>query len=106
MSAVWYDENDHSLTLSGLKNGQTDAYISSATVAATFYDATGAPLAGITWPLPLSYVSGSNGDYRATVDQALGVAARDRITVKVTAVAGALDATWEEQLTVLKRRTL
>jgi hypothetical protein len=106
MSGTWYDDNDHGIVLRGLNNGLSGAYVNNATVQVTLRNAGGAELSGISWPVTLVYESGSNGDYIATLDKALDVAPRDRITAKITAVSGTLDAQWDEQINVTKRRSL
>ena len=107
MSGIWYGENDHSLALDGLKNGLTDSYINNATVQAELLDNAGSQIAGVVQPITLEYVTDSDGKYRATINKVLDVDPRDRIVAKITAVAsGPLNATWEEQVSVIKRRSL
>jgi hypothetical protein len=52
-----------------LRNNITEAYVNTATVRATLKDSTGEIIAG-AWAVVLSYVAGSNGDYRGTISAA------------------------------------
>jgi len=47
--------------------------INNATVTVELQDPDGAQVTGETWPLAMSYVSGSNGVYRATLPSTLVV---------------------------------
>jgi hypothetical protein len=98
-----YLSNDHRLSLEGLfavdfggatthpDTSELGDYVNDATVTVTLYKGeTGNTVAGETWPLSLSYVSASNGDYEAVLSD--GLALREgRIYVAVVTV----DATTE-----------
>lgn len=74
------------LTLAGLQNQRTKAYINTATVTATLKDAAGTPVTGIN-SLALSHVAGSNGDYEATVTAAFDPPAGDGYMLEIDAGA-------------------
>ena len=78
---------DNLLTLSGLQNAATGAYLNAATVtvSCTNYD-TGLPIAGASWPLALTYVAASNGVYTATLVHGLVTTVGQRIQAAITAV--------------------
>lgn len=61
--------NTNILDLRNLKNEITQAFINGATVEVTIRDATGAAVAGQTWPVTMSYVAASDGDYRAIISE-------------------------------------
>lgn len=88
-------DNDMVLEVSGLQNKITGAYLNAAAVAVTLADTAGAAVAGETWPLALSYVASSDGVYRATLEESLGISKDAEYIATVTADAGAdLKATW------------
>lgn len=100
-----YISNDNLLTLVGLQNEATSAYLNSATVAVTLVDSDGTEVAGGTWPLTMSYVGGSDGNYRATLPDTLtGLTNNDALTAQVSANGGAgLGGYWEIALTAKTR---
>lgn len=80
--------NTNLLELSGLQDAIDDSYINDATVTATLKDSAGADVGGITWPLTLAYVDGSDGDYRAVLVAALELANRGHYTAVIEVDAG------------------
>lgn len=95
--AVLYQANDMLIELAGLKNGLDDTYYNAATVQVTLRDAAGAEVAGgPAWPQALTYVAGSNGVYRAVLDDSITLVPDARYSAIVTADAGnGLKARWE-----------
>lgn len=87
-------ENDNVVELCGLRNPITGAFLNAATVDITITDSAGVEVTGETWPLTISYVAGSDGIYRATLDKVLGFIAGQRYTAVINAVEGGLDAKW------------
>lgn len=69
MAEVLFSHNDHTIKLLGLKDGKTGNFVNNATVEATIYNSRGEPLAGVTWPIPMSYVADSDGDYQGDLDE-------------------------------------
>lgn len=100
-----YIDNDNVLTLVGLQNSVSAAYLNAATVAVTLTDADDTEISGETWPLTMSYVSGSDGNYRATLPDTLtGLTTLDELSATITADAGAgLAAKWVIPLTAKTR---
>lgn len=88
MATKLYIANDHVLELNGLKDAVTGSYINSATVTAVLKDQVGNQVPGQTWPLTLSYVSGSNGIYRGTLENTLSLTPGVRYVAEIT-VSGA-----------------
>lgn len=68
---ILYQDNDQYIEIDGLADELTGSYFNAATVTATLIDTAGlVGLAGSTvtgFPLTLSYVSASNGNYRGKV---------------------------------------
>lgn len=61
--------NDNLIEVLGVQRQDTDAYLNGATVTVTLMDAfSGVSITGQVWPMTLSYVAGSNGDYRGTIN--------------------------------------
>lgn len=107
MSLTLYISNDNVLTLVGLQNSVSAAYLNAATVTVTLVDSEGTDIAGETWPVSMAYVASSDGNYRATlVDTLTGLTDADVVTAKVTADGGAgLNGYWEVPLTAATRDT-
>lgn len=100
-----YLGNDSTIELAGLKNGLDDVYANTATVQVTLKDSAGVNVVGATWPLTMTYVTGSNGIYRATLDDALSLVRDARYTAIVTVDAGGgLKARWELECVCRVRR--
>lgn len=85
---IIYDQNDNLVTLSGLRDEQTEEYIADATVGATVKDKYGVAIAGQDWPLVMDYVTGSDGNYQGVLEAALEVDVGEKVTVEVTVDAG------------------
>lgn len=66
--------NTNLLTLTGLKDIITDAFINNATVTVTITDNCEKPLEGAgwpVWPIVMEYIASSDGDYRAILVDSL-----------------------------------
>lgn len=98
---VIYYLSDNIIEVDGLINKQTGAYQNSAAVTLTVKDDLGVNISGETWPLVMSYVASSNGKYRTTLKDTLGLV-RDRFYfAHIDADAGAdLRRHWETVLIV------
>lgn len=60
----WYLESDQLLQIDGLRDPVTGNYVNTAVISVTMYEADGiTTVTGQTWPLVLSYVATSNGNY-------------------------------------------
>lgn len=75
--------NDQCITLSGLKDKITDAFVNDATVEVTVSKG-GANVSGETWPLSMPYVAASDGDYRAVLKSTLDIAVGDTVIIDVS----------------------
>lgn len=100
---VIYLANDNLLELQGLQNAATAAYVNNATVTATVVDKNGANVAGQSWPVTLSYVSASNGNYRGTLEDALALTEGEDYTARVAISGAGLTAFFEHPLRALRR---
>lgn len=96
MPAVFNILSDNVVTLSGLKNEVTGAFINTAVVTVTLVDRGGAEVAGQSWPAALTYVASSDGVYRGTLSDSLDLTKFEAYTAQITADAGpGLQQYWE-----------
>lgn len=66
------------------------SFLNAATVTVTLKDeADGTEVSGETWPLSMSYVTGSNGIYRATLADTLSLSEGSSYLAEISANAGA-----------------
>lgn len=87
---VLFRLSDNIIEVTGTINAATGSYINNADVTLTLVDAdSGQEIAGQTWPLILSYVTGSNGDYRGTINDDISVSEQQEVVAKVTVDGGA-----------------
>lgn len=89
MVDIYYIDNDNLIELTGLRDAVNSLYLSGATVQLTMVDAaTDVEIGGQTWPAAMSYVNGSDGDYRLTLEYDLDVSEGQTLLAKVIADAG------------------
>lgn len=93
-----YILNDTVVELRALKNAVTDEYVNDATVTVTIKDILGSAVTGLTFPITLTYVTGSNGIYRATLDKALSLSDGLSYFAEITAASGGVDGFWRVPL--------
>lgn len=86
---ILYTGNDTVIEVAGLKNEVTGAFLNSAAVTATLVDAEGDQVAGETWPKTLTYVTGSDGIYRATLPYTMSLVPSGRYVAQISVNAGA-----------------
>jgi len=102
--AIIYLSNDNLLSIEGLKNSSSGSFMNSATVTATLKDSGGTSVTGQTFPITLSYITATNGNYQATLEDTLNMVADNIYTATITATSsGGLYAQWDLQLTATKR---
>lgn len=80
---VLYLDNDNNLLLRGVHTTSPKAYVNDAVAEVTLKDENGDELAGQAWPLTLVYVTGSDGDYEGTLDDAIVAEAGDVGTLEL-----------------------
>lgn len=81
----------------------TFLYVNSATVTVTLVDSGDVELSGESWPLTMSYESGSDGDYSGVVAAALSVTIGQLITAQITATDSGQTGYWEIPVEVVTR---
>lgn len=83
-----YKGSDTFIELVGL-HGQSDgSMIDTADVTVVLYDSGGNPVTGAAWPMTLTYLTNTDGVYRATLPDDLAVVAGQRYRALVTADDG------------------
>ena len=98
LSGNLYISNDTQIDVTGLQNASDSSYLNSATVTATLKDSAGSEVSGVSWPLTLSYVASSDGNYSGTIDKAISVSDGVSYFLEITAAEGGLDAFWRIRL--------
>ncbi len=89
-ASTWPVGNSVVLKLTGLQN-RAGSYQNAATVQLlSLVDARGQSVSGITYPLTLSYVAASNGDYEADISYEAGVRKNHRYKGRIRATSGSL----------------
>lgn len=67
-----------------------DAFINDGTVVATLFESDGTTqVTGVSFPLTLSYVAASDGNYQGTMGRAVNVTKGVNYRMKYTATSGA-----------------
>lgn len=89
MSEVILIGNDNLLQLDGLTDETDSTYVNSATVVCTVKTTAGVDVTGMSWPLTLSYVSGSNGKYQGILTNSLVLSGREKYIAHIDVSLGA-----------------
>lgn len=99
-----YIYNDNLIEVTGLMNEESGEYINDADVSVKIVTLVGAEVGGETWPLVLSYVADSDGNYRATLSDSIAFTRNSAYVAQVTADGGpGLKAYWEIQVKAVTR---
>ena len=95
-----YIGNDTLASLSGLRaaTAAEGTYINDGTVTLTLMDVDGVELAGETWPLTMSYITDSDGVYRAVIQDTLSLTPGATYIAELTADGDSLQAQWTVEL--------
>lgn len=102
---ILYDENDMVVEIRGLANEVTGEYLNAATVNCTLKDSAGVSVSGQSWPTTMTYVTSSDGVYRAIIGYAAGTVASSTYTLQIDVNGGAgLRGQWSIPC-VCRRRT-
>ena len=86
---VYFLTSDNTLQLTGLQDQLTSSFVNSATVTVTLTNkATGAQVAGQSWPTTMTYVTSSDGNYRGNLVDVLTVSEFDELEATIDADDG------------------
>jgi hypothetical protein len=80
-----YLNNTNILELNSLRSQIDESYVNDADVTVTIRDSSGTSVSGQTWPATMSYISGSDGDYRLILDYDLAFVAKRSYTAEIIA---------------------
>lgn len=73
-------------------------------MTATLKDSSGTSVSGQTFPITLSYIVATDGNYQATLENTLSMVEGSIYTATISATSsGGLYAEWDLQLTATKR---
>lgn len=87
---IIYILSDNIIEVTGVTNAATGTVINDASVTLTLLDAaSGIAVEGQTWPLELSYITGSSGNYRGTIIDGITVSANQNLIAEVIVDGGA-----------------
>lgn len=93
MTAILYSSNDTRLRATGLHTydeaGVKIYLAAAATVTVTLLDDAGAEIVGEMWPLALTYITGSQGDYQTVLRNELVLTPGQEVTARVVIENGA-----------------
>ena len=67
VTSIAFVGNTNNILLTGLQDATDGAYLNGALVTVTIIDVKKHPVSGATFPLAMNYVTGSNGNYLATL---------------------------------------
>ena len=100
-----YVGNDMLLEVEGLTDDAAGTWVNDASVTVTLKDAAGNEVGGDTWPKAMAYVTGTDGLYRVTLADTLGITANARYVAHVVADSGpGRRAAWEMDVLAKARR--
>lgn len=88
MSSIIFVGNTNVIDLLGLSSEVDDAFINDASVEVTVVDESGVEVAGQSWPLAMSYLPGSDGNYRGFISDEVEFVPRDKYYARITADGG------------------
>lgn len=103
MSLELYIGNDNEIELSGLADARGN-YQNDATVTVTLKTLAGANVTGQSWPTSMTYVTASDGVYRAVLDDGIGLSVNNSVRAHVDVSAGGLTAHWEVPVRAVVRK--
>lgn len=93
---ILFSGNDMVVEVRELANEVTGEPINDATVSCTLKDASGATVAGQSWPTTLAYVAESDGVYRSSLAYTISLSANARYSLHIDIDGGAgLRGHWE-----------
>lgn len=84
-----YVSNTNVLEVRGLQEAISGDYVNSgATVTVTVVNDCGAAVSGVSWPVSMQYVAGTNGDYRAIIPSSASFSSGEVYFAEISANAG------------------
>ncbi len=105
LSNALYIGNTMVAELRGLQKQVAGTYANSASLTITIEDTDGNDVSGETWPVTMSYVSGSDGIYRANLSSSLGVTAGENYVAHYEGSQDGLDLDFRKPIVAQTRET-
>lgn len=107
-ASIAYVGNTNDLELTGLKSESEDIFLNNVTITVTVNDAAGSPVTGENWPITMTYIAGSDGNYVVGLSYELAIIAGAKYTAIIDADASDTDAErighWEFPFTAQTRK--
>lgn len=91
MRSVIFYNSENIIKLLNLRDGETGSYINDASVIVSLFDVNGSNVTGETWPKTMTYVTGSNGQYKAVLTNGLSLTEDAEYEAVITASDGTND---------------
>lgn len=98
-----YVKNDNLLRLTGLKKLNGIDYENAATVTVTVRNRNGVSPEGENFPIAMTYVPESNGDYTCVLYNQINWELNEPYIAEISAVAGGITSLWEMRLVARRR---
>ncbi len=99
-------KNTGLVQINGLKDALTKTPVNDAVATVTLKELDGSEVSGETWPVSLSYLAGSDGNYAATFSDSVAILDEGDYIMEVSAIApDGSKASWEEPVTAMIRST-
>lgn len=76
--------SDNVVQVTGVKDVLTGEFINSASVWASVFDASMENVDGVSWPITLEYVEGSDGDYVGSIPDSADLKVGNFYTIRVS----------------------
>lgn len=100
--AIFFPGTSNPVDLRNLQNpADLESYLNAATVELVVLDELGEEVAGVTWPLAMDYLPGTNGNYRVYVPPEAEMRRHKRYLAKITATQDDYTRTFEFPIVVM-----
>jgi hypothetical protein len=86
-ASIAFVGNTNDLLLTGLKSEIEDTFLADAVITVTIKDINGVAVVGETWPKPMTYIPGSDGNYVAGLSHLLAFTDSNKYTAFIDADA-------------------
>lgn len=91
LSNALYRGNTMVLEVLGLKKQVDGSFANTASLAVTLQDADGVAVSGVSWPVAMTYVPASDGNYRVEIPSAAAIEDAGNLVARITGSQDGLD---------------
>ena len=103
MAEILYAQNTHTFYVSNVQ-ALTGEFLSTASAVVTLYDRTKhTEITGQSWPLTLSYISTTSGDFRGILSASMQVVTNQLLVAQLTITTANAKGYWEVPVVVQVR---